>query len=376
MAENVMADENATTEIASRDGAVSLVGDGRGQHRIRVFYDGRRFLLWNARNAYILRCVHRLVGRSLIGALPNHKRQNGEKGLPLSLLFEEALLAVEEGIIEVVDVSRHNPQALPAGEDASAAVTFCVFSAECPTWALEPLEPLSPEQLRLAGCGRLLHAQVFRALWQRGLYVTSAATFGADYMCYHGDPLRYHAHMLVQVALPGRAPRAVEMACSARLATSVKKTVYIASCGVGAEVRLDPIELPEVGTVRMSSQEVGEIATVAAEAAAARAAGAAGAAGAGGAAGAAGAAGAGQTGIAAVDAAQAFSHDSSRKRSLPCEAQLTAARETVQRLVLHSHTMVESDTWHTAERRESEEEGKEDKRHLGGGGISAEQNEL
>jgi len=45
MAENVMADENATTEIASRGGAVSLIGDGRGQHRIRVFYDGRRFLL-------------------------------------------------------------------------------------------------------------------------------------------------------------------------------------------------------------------------------------------------------------------------------------------------------------------------------------------
>jgi len=40
-AENTMA-ENV---MASRGGVVSLIGDGRGQHRIRVFYDGRRFLL-------------------------------------------------------------------------------------------------------------------------------------------------------------------------------------------------------------------------------------------------------------------------------------------------------------------------------------------
>jgi len=59
--------------------------------------------------------VHRLVGRSLIGALPNHKRQNGEKGLPLLLLFEEALLAVEEAIIEVVDVSRTTLRRCRAG---------------------------------------------------------------------------------------------------------------------------------------------------------------------------------------------------------------------------------------------------------------------
>jgi len=58
--------------------------------------------------------VHRLVG-SLIGALPNHKRQNGEKGLPLLLLFEEALLAVEEAIIEVVDVSRTTLRRCRAG---------------------------------------------------------------------------------------------------------------------------------------------------------------------------------------------------------------------------------------------------------------------
>ena len=58
---------------------------------IRVYYDGRRFLVWNTRDAYTLRCLHRIVG-SLVGALPTNKRQTQEFGMPLSLLFEEALL--------------------------------------------------------------------------------------------------------------------------------------------------------------------------------------------------------------------------------------------------------------------------------------------
>ena len=37
--------------------------------KIRVYWDGRRFLIWDTRHAYELRCAHRIVG-STIGALP------------------------------------------------------------------------------------------------------------------------------------------------------------------------------------------------------------------------------------------------------------------------------------------------------------------
>ena len=57
---------------------------------IRVYYDGRRFLVWNTRDACTLRCLHRIC--SLVGALPTSKRQAQEFGMPLSLLFEEASL--------------------------------------------------------------------------------------------------------------------------------------------------------------------------------------------------------------------------------------------------------------------------------------------
>lgn len=39
--------------------------------------------------------------------------------------------------------------------------------------------------------------RVFRDLWQKGYTITSAETFGGDFLCYPGDPLHYHAHQIV-----------------------------------------------------------------------------------------------------------------------------------------------------------------------------------
>jgi len=226
----------------------------------RVFFDGARFLLWNARHVHALRCVHRICG-SLIGALPTNKRQDAEHGLPLSLLFEEVLLLAEEGIVEVVDSSgAASPAAPAAAADAPAAdeggaassssaskpAHFVTISTECTEWAQEALPRLEPAQIRLAsaGTGRLLHALTFRALWERGLYITPATAFGADYLCYKGDPFRHHAHLLVHVMPPGRKMRPVELACAARLASSVKKSAVLAECdgeaGAVRFVEIDP----------------------------------------------------------------------------------------------------------------------------------------
>ena len=240
--------------------------------RLRCYFDGQSFFLWDAFQAYVLRCAHRIVG-NFIGALPTNKRQNAEFGLPLSLLFEEVLLAVEEGFIDVVDVSAELEGSGDTGASTTAAATT---TAATTTLALissdllgnrssRPLPLLTPEQVRLTGGRRLAHARVYRALWERGLFVTLGSAFGSDYLCYPADPMRHHAHMMVQVALAGRAPRAVELACFARLAGSVKKGAYLAlvtdtSDGTSG-VRLEPIQVKGAVTLHLSSCAVTESAS-------------------------------------------------------------------------------------------------------------------
>lgn len=269
---------------------------------IVVHWDGRRFLVWNSRQAYALRGAHRIVG-SAVGALPTNKRQTHEMGLPLSLLFEEALLLAEEGLAEVVDASGLRPEERAAAAVAAAKVaaegvstvgessagsgtSSCIaaiptspgtpaaapgasqafpttgwyaIDGECGEWKLQSasLPRLSPQQLRLADRGqRLLHAQVFRALWSRGFFITCGSTFGADYLCYPGDPMRHHAHLLVHVARPGRPPPTIELSCASRLANSVKKASVLAE-GIGdGEVTFSPIEqsMVPLGPARRARQ--------------------------------------------------------------------------------------------------------------------------
>ena len=206
--------------------------------KIRVYWDGRRFLIWDTRHAYELRCAHRIVG-STIGALPTNKRQTCEFGMPICLLFEEALLVCEEGIAEVVDASGLKPAGLdepPADTPPPVPVGFHAIDSECPAWQESNLRPLDPQQVRLAGDGsRLLHAAIFRALWQRGFYITSGSGFGAEYLAYPGDPLRHHAHLLVHVARPGKPMRQIELSCCARLANTVKKTAVLGEPDASAE---------------------------------------------------------------------------------------------------------------------------------------------
>jgi hypothetical protein len=204
----------------------------------RVYWDGQRFLVWNTRQAYELRCAHRIVGGT-VGALPTNKRQT----------FEEALLAAEEGLAEVVDASALRGRAAAgAATDPAAPLPqsgWFGIAAESAEWAAdEELAQLAPAQLRLVPGARPLHAQVYRALWARGFYITSGSGFGADYLAYPGDPLRHHAHLIVHVARPGRPMRAAELACAARLANSVKKTAVLAEAAEATDVRFTTVEAP------------------------------------------------------------------------------------------------------------------------------------
>lgn len=40
---------------------------------------------------------------------------------------------------------------------------------------------------------------MFRDIWQRGKYITTAESFGGDFLVYPGDPLYFHASHIVHV---------------------------------------------------------------------------------------------------------------------------------------------------------------------------------
>jgi tRNA-splicing endonuclease subunit Sen34 len=214
---------------------------------LRVFLSGGRFLVWEPRHIHALRCQHRIVG-CLVGALPSSKRQAAQLGPPLSLSFEEVLLAVEEGFVEVVDCTSASASSTAVRvDDESASSTaapvtpasapptaFRTIPTECAEWRAAPLPALTLELLHTAGSGRQAHARVFRDLWTRGWFVTLGTTFGADYLAYPGDPRHHHAAHTVHVARPEQPLRPLELVAATRLANDARKSAVLAHCPASA----------------------------------------------------------------------------------------------------------------------------------------------
>lgn len=86
-----------------------------------------------------------------------------------------------------------------------------------------PPVPLPSEQDRL-------RCRVFRDLWQRGWYLTSAAKFGGDFLVYPGDPLRFHSQYIA-IVVPFQKPLSpLDIVSFGRLGTTVKKSALLCSC--------------------------------------------------------------------------------------------------------------------------------------------------
>lgn len=66
----------------------------------------------------------------------------------------------------------------------------------------------------------------FLDLWRRGFYVTSGGKFGADYLAYLGDPLRFHAQFIVK-CMDKTIMKPKEIIACGRLGQSVRKTVVL-----------------------------------------------------------------------------------------------------------------------------------------------------
>ncbi|KAI0086611.1 hypothetical protein BDY19DRAFT_894376 [Irpex rosettiformis] len=71
---------------------------------------------------------------------------------------------------------------------------------------------------------------VFLDLWEKGHYMGGGIRFGADFLVYPGDPLRYHSHFAASVIeSPIASIRPMEIVAHGRLGTATKKSHLL--CG-------------------------------------------------------------------------------------------------------------------------------------------------
>ncbi|KAJ2788310.1 tRNA-splicing endonuclease subunit [Coemansia linderi] len=154
---------------------------------LHLTYTDGHVMVFDADTVLRLRRDYRIVG-ALEGSHPTNPQQNNYYGLPLILLPEEvALLSADPSITGL--------------EQAQGAHS-------------------EQEQLRF---------DLFKDLHKRGFYITRGIKFGADYMLYPGEPMRYHSHYIVNLVDHQDKITPRQLIALSRLGTSVKKTRILCS---------------------------------------------------------------------------------------------------------------------------------------------------
>ncbi|KAJ2871793.1 tRNA-splicing endonuclease subunit [Coemansia aciculifera] len=141
-------------------------------------------MVYDAATVLRLRRDYRIVG-ALEGSHPTNPQQNNYYGLPLILLPEEVALLSSD-----------------------------------PSTGLDQQPRSTHEQARF---------DLYMDLHKRGFYITRGIKFGADYMLYPGEPMRYHSHYIVNLMDHNQKITPRELIALSRLGTSVKKTRILAS---------------------------------------------------------------------------------------------------------------------------------------------------
>jgi len=89
---------------------------------------------------------------------------------------------------------------------------------------------------------RLKYA-AFKHFWNSGLFVTNGVKFGGDFLVYPGDPTRFHSFFVVQcLDYDEDELTPANLVTLARLGTSVKKTLVLASLDDDGELTLTSLE--------------------------------------------------------------------------------------------------------------------------------------
>jgi tRNA-splicing endonuclease subunit Sen34 len=154
-----------------------------------------------------LRREKRIVG-AMVGSLPGHPSQNTQLSLPLVLLPEEVTWCLECGWIRLLQVPHGHGEVDGSSDPSSWPKAL---------WSFPHTEEEKQRYL------------VFKELYARGHYITSGLLFGGDFAAYPGDPLQFHAEMIVAVRPYREEVSPLALVSLARLAVGVKKSAVLAS---------------------------------------------------------------------------------------------------------------------------------------------------
>jgi len=113
-----------------------------------------------------------------------------------------------------------------------------------PTTSLPPLPRFeSVAWLHPSTARERLKYAAFKHFWSSGLFVTNGVKFGGDFLVYPGDPTRFHSFFVVQcVDYDDEELTPANLVTLARLGTSVKKTLVLASLDEDGELTLTSLE--------------------------------------------------------------------------------------------------------------------------------------
>ena len=218
-------------EVGGRPGAPGgpaggAAAGGAGPGAARAEAGGRAgggWLVWDAEGAAGLRGARGVVGAA-VGALPGFKLQNEAHGLPVRLHEWEAALALERGWAESARPEASDGPGDPPGPGGGVEVPLLPRRGE-PALAGLLTEPAPNPS------GRSLKARVFRELHDRGYTLTGGLKFGADFLCYRGDPCTCHAEFCVKVLEAAAELAPLQLLAAARTAHAARKH-YVLACPV------------------------------------------------------------------------------------------------------------------------------------------------
>lgn len=239
-----------------------------------------RYLIFDPDVLRLLREVHHICG-VLLGTLPQISQQNVFLGLPLQLMVEEAYFLVKQGFARIIDdlkVHRQTVEALTPTqvEDFRASklrdqarldlatrqvqlqkrrealekrgLTHLIQQLEVDdTQSADGVSTSTPQRgsvhvstasssttldttLQSQHLDALLVPKVdmaryniFKHLHDRGYFMTPGLRFGAQFVAYPGDPLRFHSHYIVTGRDWDEPVPVMDIVGGGRLGTGVKK---------------------------------------------------------------------------------------------------------------------------------------------------------
>eukprot|EP00918_Siedleckia_nematoides_P044503 GHVU01097325.1.p1 GENE.GHVU01097325.1~~GHVU01097325.1.p1 ORF type:complete len:216 (-),score=40.95 GHVU01097325.1:1655-2302(-) len=188
---------------AARDGAVTAEDDAAPPDCIGA-RRGDPSLVFDFEYNLKLRNELRIVSTP-IGTLPARNNRKDLSGAPFLLTAVQTELAEEAHSSRMRDTAPPSPPSSGSGHPSRDVAAL--LDATCARHNFEPRE------------------LVYRDLWARGLYVTPALQYGADFAAYRDDPSRCHSCATVTVLDEAAQIPVTRVVAAVRVAEANRKQV-------------------------------------------------------------------------------------------------------------------------------------------------------